>query len=166
MGFGVIELVNGRLDTQPLYDWLLTTAGSKSYSQLPSLRNIFLARIHLPGAQEQATFNLKYDLRRLFAADQPLRHFIMGTVQGNRMASKIKVSRPYADGLLRVWGWIPEQATQYQNGWSRDTTAQAIHDHLQTNYALQVWREFNSLRDSVAPNSGDAAVFLRGLLGL
>jgi CRISPR-associated protein Cmr1 len=90
----------------------------------------------------------------------------MGTVQGNRMASKIKVSRPYANGLLRVWGWIPEQATQYQNGWSRDTIAQAIHDHLQTNYALQVWREFNSLRDSVTPNSGDAAVFLRGLLGL
>jgi CRISPR-associated protein Cmr1 len=166
MGFGVIELVNGRLDTQPLYDWLLTTAGSKSYPQLPSLRNIFLARIHLPGAQEQATFNLKYDLRRLFAADQPLRHFIMGTVRDGRIASKIKVSRPFGDGLLRVWGWIPEEATQYRDGWSGKTVAQAIHDHLQTNYALQVWREFNSLRDSVAPNSGDAAVFLRGLLGL
>jgi CRISPR-associated protein Cmr1 len=166
MGFGVIELTNGRFDTRPLYDWLLATADSKSYPQLPSLHNIFLARIHLPGAQEQATFNLKYDLRRLFAANQQLRHFIMGTVQGNRMASKIKVSRPYADGLLRVWGWIPEQATQYQNGWSRDTTVQAIHDHLRTNYTLENWREFNSPHDSVAPNSGDAAAFLRGLLGL
>lgn len=166
MGFGVIKPANGRIDTQPLYDWLRARSGSREYLQLPSLRNIFLARIHMPGAQEQATFNLKYDLRRLFAADQQLRHFIMGTVQGNRMASKIKVSRPYAGDLLRVWGWIPEQATQYQNGWSRDAVAQAIHDHLEKNYELQVWREFNSPRDSVAPNSHDAAVFLRGLLGL
>jgi CRISPR-associated protein Cmr1 len=166
MGFGVIELRNGRLDTRPLYDWLLAPAGSNSYPQLPSLRNFFLARIHLPGAQEQATFNLKYDLRRLFAADQQLRHFIMGTVKDGRMASKIKVSRPYGNGLLRVWGWIPEEASVYRNGWSRDTITKAIHDHLQTNCTLQVWREFNSPRDTVVPNSGDAAVFLRGLLGL
>jgi CRISPR-associated protein Cmr1 len=166
MGFGVITLTNGRLDARPLYDWLLATAGSKSYPQFPSLCNIFLARIHLPGAQEQATFNLKYDLRRLFATDQPLRHFIMGTVKDGRMASKIKVSRPYGDGLLRVWGWIPEKATQYDLGWSRDKIAQAIHDHLQSNYTLRVWREFNSPRDTVAPHSGDAKMFLRSLLGL
>lgn len=169
MGFGVIELAHDRLDTQPLYDWLLTTVVSKSYPQLPSLRNIFLARIQIPNATDENTFNLKYDLRRLFdtkPSDKDLRHFIMGTVQGNRMASKIKISRPYGNSQLRVWGWIPEQATQYRNSWSRDTVAQAIHDHLRTNHTLQVWREFNSSRDSVAPNSGDAAVFLRGLLGL
>lgn len=166
MGFGVIELANKRIDTHPLYDWLLTTADSKSDPKFPSLRNIFLARIQLPRAQQQDTFNLKYDLRRLFAADQTLRHFIMGTVQGNRLASKIKVSRPYGDGLLRVWGWIPEQATQYRNDWSRNTVAQAIHDHLQTKYALQVWREFNSPRDTAAPNGSDTAVCLRSWLGL
>lgn len=167
MGFGVIEPANGRLNTQPLYDWLLATAGSKSYPQLPSLRNIFLARIHVPNATDVNTFNLKYDLRRLFASDKDLRHCIMGTVKdGRRMASKIKVSRHYGGGLLRVWGWIPEQANVYRNRWSRDTVAQAIHDHLQTNYTLQVWREFNSPRDSVVPNGSDAAVFLRGLLGL
>lgn len=166
MGFGVIELANGKLDTRSLYDWLLTTAGSKTCPQLPSLRNVFLARIHLPGAEEQDTFNLKYDLRQLFANDQNLRHFIMGTVQNERMASKIKISRPYGDRLIRAWGWLPEEAKAYRNGWSRDKVAQDIHDHLQTNYTLQVWREFNSPRDSVVPNSSDAAAFLRSLLRL
>ncbi len=166
MGFGVIELTNGRIDTQPLYDWLVATVSNNDYPQLPSLRNIFTANIQIPNATDVNTFNLKYDLRRLFAADQQVRHFIMGTVQGDRMASKIKVSQPYGDGMLRVWGWIPQEATQYRNGWNRDRVAQAIHDHLQTNYALQVWREFDSPRDSVVANSGDMAVFLRSLLNM
>jgi CRISPR-associated protein Cmr1 len=84
MGFGVIEPVNGRLDTQLLYEWLIATAGNHQYPRLPSLQNIFLARIQLQNASDRDTFNLKYDLRQLFPGQQNrgLRHFIMGTVKG------------------------------------------------------------------------------------
>jgi len=80
------------------------------------------------------------------------------------MAAKVKISRPYSNGLIRVWGWIPEEAEVYKNGWNRDKVAQTIHDHLKTNYTLLVWREMNSTRDAAAPNNSDAQVFLRGLL--
>jgi CRISPR-associated protein Cmr1 len=168
MGFGVIEVVNERRNTQPLCDWLMATAGSKRYPRLPSLQNVFLARIHKPKATDQETLNLKYNLRQLFAGqhNRDLRHFVMGTVQGGRMAAKVKISRPYSDGLMRVWGWIPEEASVYQGAWNRNTIVDAIYQHLKTNYTLQVWREMNSPRDSVVPHNSDAQVFLQSLLGL
>jgi CRISPR-associated protein Cmr1 len=170
MGFGVIEPANGRIETGAFYDWIIAKAGSKSYPTLPSLQNIFLAQIKLkeasPSFTEQTTFNLKYDLRRLFASDQRLRHFIMGTVSGERIAAKVKVSRPYGDSVMRVWGWIPEQAGVYTNSWQRNTVVDAIYQHLQTNYSLQVWREMNSPRDTATPSTSDARVFLHSLLGL
>lgn len=166
MGFGVIEVMNGRLDSKPLYQWLITTAGNNPYPTEPSLQNIFLARVHIPGATEQNTFDLKYDLRRLFSHDRDVRHFIMGTVHGTRMAAKIKISRPYRDGLMRVWGWIPEKAAVYRNSWNRDRVVQAIHDYLRTNYTVDVWREMSSERDSVTPNQSDAKAFLLSLLRL
>jgi len=169
MGFGVIELANGRIDTRPFYDQLIPVAGNRMYTDLPSLRHIFLARISpKDGAsfREQDTFNLKYDLRRLFAGDRRLRHFIMGTVRGQRIAAKVKMSRPYGDGLMRVWGWIPEEAHVYQGSWNRDKVSSEIHKHLSTNYTLQVWREMNSPRDTVKPNNGDAQAFLQSLLSV
>jgi CRISPR-associated protein Cmr1 len=168
MGFGVIEPVNCRIDTRPLYDWLTATAGNHPYPRLPSLQNIFLVRIQRQAANDQETFNLKYDLRQLFSGQQNrgLRHFIMGTVKGERMAAKVKMSRPYGDGLIRVWGWIPEEADVYENGWSRDKVLDAIYNHLKTHYTVQVWREMNSLRDTVSPNNTDAEAFLRSLLAL
>lgn len=175
MGFGVIEPVNGRIETRPFYDSLVATAGSETYPTLPSLRNVFLAQIKpkesSPAFTEQTTFNLKYDLRRLFASDQRLRHFIMGTVPmsrgtGERLAAKVKVSRPYGDSVMRVWGWIPEQADDYTNTWNRHTVVDAIYQHLQKNYSLQVWREMNSPRDTATPSASDAKLFLRSLLGL
>jgi len=45
MGFGVIESANGWSNTRPLYDWLVATAGSRQYPALPSLHNVFLARV-------------------------------------------------------------------------------------------------------------------------
>lgn len=171
MGFGVIKLKNGRLDTRKFYDWVVATAGSNSYPDLPSLQNIFLARISPKRNggifSEQDTFNLKYDLRRLFANDQQLRHFIMGTVKDQRIAAKVKMSRPYNDGReMRVWGWIPEQADVYQDSRDRNAVVHDIYQHLSQNYSLQVWREMNPPTDSVTPNNGDAQVFLRSLLGL
>lgn len=166
MGFGVVEPVNVHFDTRPLYNWLLGTAGSFTQPKLPSLRNIFLARVQLENATDQETFKLKYDLRRLFAHDRNLRHFIMGTSQGGRMAAKVKMSRPYSDGIMRVWGWVPKEANVYRNGWDREKVVQAIYDHLHNNYTLQVWREMNSLRDTIAPNNSDAVAFLQSLLAI
>ena len=169
MGFGVIALENC-IDTKPFYDRVVATAGNAAYPCLPSLKNIFLARISPKNGDtfsDQDTFNLKYDLRRLFAQDRQLRHFIMGTIQDQRIAAKVKMSRPYNNGQeMRVWGWIPEEADVYQNHWDRNTVVDAIYQHLSNKYDLQVWREMDSARDSVTPNNGDAKTFLRSLLGL
>jgi CRISPR-associated protein Cmr1 len=181
MGFGVVEptslsepssQMKHRVETRMLYDWLIATSGSKPYPNLPSFQNIFLVQIKpkelsLPFT-EQTTFNLKYDLRRLFAGDQnkKLRHFIMGTVSGERMASKVKISRPYGDSVIRVWGWVPEKAdVVYTDDWNRNTVVDAIYQHLKTNYSLEVWREMNSTRDVGTPSTSDAKVFLHSLLG-
>jgi CRISPR-associated protein Cmr1 len=110
---------------------------------------------------------LKYDLRRLFANDKDLRHFIMGTVEDERIAAKVKMSHPYnGDREMRVWGWIPEEANVYRGSWNRNAVVDSIHQHLHTNYGLQVWREMNSTRDTVRPNNGDAQAFLRDLLAI
>jgi len=170
MGFGLVELEDGRVATHPLYDWLVPLAGGEPRLNLPSLQNIFLARISPKNGEQfsgQDTFNLKYDLRQLFASDPSLRHFIiMGTVKDQRIAAKVKMSRPYGNGLMRVWGWIPEQADVYQNSWDRNAVVDAIHQHLKTNYTLQVWREMSSDRDTATPDNDDAQAFLRSLLGL
>lgn len=168
MGFGIIEPMNGRFDTRPLYQWLVATAGSRQYTELPSLNNIFLARIKLKNAREVDTFNLKYDLRRLFSADRDLRHFIMGTTAKGeeRTAAKVKISRPYGEGVMRVWGWIPEEADRYNCSWDRNRIVEIIHAHLTTSYNVQFWREMGSLRDTVAPNTVDATKFLQSLLGI
>lgn len=146
MGFGVTELVGERLTTNPFNNLQLT--GSGSSSNLPSLQNMFFARIQQASVTDQDTFNLKYDLRRLFANDQAVRHFVMGTVQGNRMAAKIHMSRPYADGNIRVWGWVPEKANAWNNNWNRDGVLTQIKNRLATNYQLISWREFNNSRDT------------------
>lgn len=168
MGFGVVNLEDGQLETKSLYNWLVLKAGCKTYPNLPSLRNIFLARISPQNDKkfsDQDTFNLKYDLRRLFANDKPLRHFIMGTVKDQRMAAKVKMSRPFNDGQeMRVWGWIPEEANAYKGSWNRNTIVDAIYEHLGKNYNLQVWREMNSPRDPVTSTISDTKAFLQSLL--
>lgn len=144
---------------------------------------------------EKDTFNLKYDLRQCFRAnkeankskgkhkdlilradkdkdknkkkdkDEDLRHCIMGT--NERIAAKVKVSRPYEnDKLMRVWGWIPEEADIYKNGWNREKVVDVIYQYLIANYTLHIWREMNSTRDAVTPNKADAQAFLRSLLQL
>lgn len=168
LGFGVFELPSGRLDTKPLYEWLVGGARTRTYTRLPSLQNIFLARIRLENATVQDTFNLKYDIRQLFSGQQnkSLRHFVMGTTKDQRIAAKVKISRPYNNALIRVWGWIPEEARVYEGRWNRDSVVDAIYNHLRTKYSLEVWREMNSSRDTETPNNGDSQGFLRSLLGL
>ncbi len=167
MGFGIVAPVNGRIDTRPLYNQLDSAAGNCRYPKLPSLQNMFFARIKKEGAKDNETFNLKHDLRQLFAGDRDLRHFIMGTANKHeRMAAKIKISRPYDNGVFRLWGWIPEEAEVYKGNWNREEVLKVIHDHLTKNYEPQVWREMNSLRDTVMPDNGGPLQFLRSLLAL
>lgn len=174
IGFGVVDLVDGRINAKSSYKWVTAVAGNHQYNDLPSLRNMFFARIvpkngsSFSEEEEKETFNLKYDLRRLFPNDQKLRHFIMGTVEEERMAAKVSMSRPYEHkekSTIRVWGWIPQKAKQYQNGWDREKVVNSIHNHLESNYCLEVWREMNSSRDTGTPNN-NAVAFLRSLLGL
>ncbi|WP_421658959.1 type III-B CRISPR module RAMP protein Cmr1 [Leptothermofonsia sp. ETS-13] len=193
MGFGVIQVEGGsRIDTQTLYDWLKQVEDKHEYPDLPSLHNIFLSKIQPKDSNkasteedftEEDTFNLKYDLRQLFRPQaesdnlKSLRHFIMGTVEDDRQAAKIKISRPYNENgttVMRVWGWIPESAKVclknnpekdlYTNDWNREKVMDTIHQHLNKNYTLQVWREMNSPRDTVTPNENDVQSFLCSLL--
>lgn len=165
MGFGVVQVDGERADTMALYVQLAACIGTASYVDLPSLRNLFLARIRLNGAADIETFNLKCNLRRLFT-NRDLRHFIMGTVKDGRIAAKVKMSRPYADGLIRVWGWIPEGAAVYPHGWNRDRVVDTIYQYLTPNYTLEVWRELNSPRDTVKSHNANALAFLQDLLGV
>ncbi|NPV30271.1 MAG: type III-B CRISPR module RAMP protein Cmr1 [Firmicutes bacterium] len=168
LGFGVFQLPSGRIDTKPLYEYLVERTGTRTYTMLPSLQNIFLARIRLENATVQDTFNLKYDIRQLFSGQQnkSLRHFVMGTTKDQRIAAKVKISRPYNNGLIRVWGWIPEEAGIYKNSWNREKIIDAIYQHLSKNYTLEVWREMDSPRDTVTSNISSAQTFLRSILGL
>jgi len=167
MGFGVFELDHS-FDTGALYKFLVSHSGDYTNNTLPSLQNIFLARIRLTNAVVQDIFNLKYDIRRLFSGqiNTELRHFLMGTTKKQRIAAKVKISRPYADGLIRVWGWIPEEADVYSDSWNREKVVEEIYHHLDGNYTLDYWREMNPLRDTVTPNVSSAENFLRSLMGL
>lgn len=160
MGFGVLKMMGERLGANPFNTLALTN--NNPDKNLPSLQNMFFARIHQPNASDQDTFNLKYDLRRLFANDGNVRHFVMGTVQGDRMGSKIFMSRPYGDGLIRVWGWIPEGTTIWNANWNRDKVLTQTKTHLTTNYKLITWREFNSSRDTNQQYT-DMSLFLNSL---
>jgi CRISPR-associated protein Cmr1 len=167
LGFGLVKTDGDRPNLQPLYECLGTVKGDSQYPELPSLKNIFLAQIQLTNMTLQETFNLKYDLRRRFANNPHLRHFVMGKVNGkDRTAAKVKMSLPYDNGRMRVWGWIPEKADAYNEDWDRDKVVNTIYQHLKQNHKLLVWREMNSFRDTVMPGNNDPKAFLRSLLGL
>lgn len=167
MGFGIINAMPSQ-DTQYLLDHLQSVVGSRPYDDLPSLQNIFFAGISADTLPKNETFNLKYDLRRLFAANADLRHFVMGTVQKERQGAKIMMSRPYENrtsgrSTIRVWGWIPEEVTKF--GVSREQVIKQIHAHLNSHYTVDYWREFNSERDTERLYA-DPQEFLKSLLGL
>jgi len=170
MGFGIVELASDqRISMRPLFEWLRPVAGSNKYPTLPSLQNVFLACISPKNGgrfNDHDTFDLKYDLRRLFANDNHVRHFVMGTVRGQRRAAKVKVSRPYANHQIRIWGWIPEQAEVWNSKWDREKVVAAIHHHLAANYNIEIWREINSSRDTVTPNCTDIQVLLQSLFSV
>lgn len=86
---GVVRMIN-RQSTQPLLDHLTKLEQHKDrnsyheYDELPSLHNMFFARVKVTSATESDTFDLKYDIRGMFRQafmkDVDLRHTIMGSV--------------------------------------------------------------------------------------
>ena len=160
MGFGVIALANGHIDTRPLYRHLMKIKGSNNDTGLPSLKNIFFTKIRQKNGnrfEEQDSFILKYRLRQLFA-EKSIRHFIMGTVYHEKMAAKINMSRPYNnDKIIKIWGWIPELDNRIE---IRDT----VYNYLLANYNLNKkdWKEFNLPSHTSDP--ADIDPFLRELL--
>jgi CRISPR-associated protein Cmr1 len=162
MGFGIVDITT-RQELQPLMEHLQVITGSSAYDRLPSLRNIFFASIQAKNSPLEETFNLKYDLRRLFARNDNLRHFVMGEApqEGDRQGAKIMMSRPY-NGTIRLWGWIPEEVSQFHT--SRAQVIKQIHSHLSTKYSINYWREFNSIRDTVQQGYANPQEFLNSLL--
>jgi len=187
MGFGVIEIEGDRIPMQSLYNWLISTSGNKKYPDLPSLRNIFLAKIKSKNSinfTENSTDKLKYDLRQMFRTSEDkselnsrkpilkeeLCHFVMGAGpsknnKDKKMASKVKISLPYKDDesntLMRVWGWIPEEADVDKTNWNREKIVTKIHEHLANEYNLKDWY---SIRDTSTGN--ETEMFLRSLFQL
>lgn len=128
---------------------------------------MFFTSIKASRSASEETFNLKYDLRdllrRSFPDNRDLRHFVMGTVQGERQGSKIIISRPYRnDNAIRIWGWIPEEVTRF--GASREEVMKQLYSYLNTQCTMNHWREYNSTRDSVRQQYTEPKVFLESLL--
>ena len=150
MGFGIVIPISHQ-DTQYLLTNLQSIAGLRKNRDLPSLQNMFFTSINADRFPNNESFNLKYDIRRLFAANSDLRHFVMGTVQKERQGAKVMMSRPYenktsGNSTIRIWGWIPEEVTKFDT--SRDKVIKQIYDHFRTNYSIDYWREFDTGRDT------------------
>lgn len=166
MGFGIINAISQQ-NTQYLLSHLQSVAGSRPYSDLPTLQNAFFTSISADRLPGNESFNIKYDIRRLFAADANLRHYVMGTVQRERQGAKIMMSRPYENkkigkSTIRIWGWIPEEVTKFDS--SRDKVIKQIYDNFRTHYSVDYWREYDSGRDTERQYTNPQE-FLKSLLG-
>lgn len=140
--------------------------------KLPSVDEMFFARLRAPAATLReadgtlvAALNLKYDLRETLRQrphdSAELRHFVLGSVQGKRMATKIRMSR--ADGgIMRVWGWIPNELPEGSK--PRNLVLDTLSGAIKTYGSILQWREFNTTRDKVTGNETDFDAYLASLL--
>lgn len=163
-GFGYFEHMDSCFDAQPLYDHLMITTGSQPYDNSPSIQNMFFARIQLKQDKGEAQSNIKSELKNLLSSREQV-DYIFGAKGSKQIPAKIKISRPYDNGIVRIWGWIPEKAASVKN-WDRNTVLNAVHNHLKEYYELEIWREFNSERDTESKNNDDIRQYLGSLLGV
>jgi len=131
---------------------------------LPNLQEMFFARVKTNDPDITATLNLRYDVRARFRTsfsnNQRLRHWVCGTVSGEREASKIFFSQN-VNGVMRVWGWIPELPADFQI--TRDQVLEEIKQAISSFGQIVSWREFNSNRDTRGKLS-DISEYLLSLL--
>ncbi len=120
LGCGVIEFSAKAGTREALRTWCTGLGGAGRSGELPSLGNMFFARVQpKPGsAWQEETFWIKHSIRRAFA-DRNQRHSLMGTVAGaERIGAKIQMSLPYISGAqkeIRVCGWVPDSANRPAN---------------------------------------------------
>lgn len=161
LGFGVVHLPE-RVDGRSLYDRIALAAGDQAshYGGLPSLGNLFFARVTAPNGDWEAVLDLKYDLRQLLAGStrRRLRHSLFGTAaRDQRLACKVKVSAPHGDPpVMRIWGWVPD-------GDQPTSSVPAIYSLLKSIDTSLTWRELSSPRDTVREHR-DPLEFLADLL--
>jgi CRISPR-associated protein Cmr1 len=161
MGLGLVRVVD-RQNTQPLLEHLKQLVEKHehhkdrkdyhAYDELPSLHNMFFARVKVTSATESDTFDLKYDIRGMFRQafikDVDLRHTIMGSVhRGDRRGAKIMMSYPYDNGIIRIWGWIPKLAGSHPSqGEILDEIYSLLEDIYRDNFSY--WLDFNPSKHS------------------
>lgn len=166
MGFGVVEVLNGRQNSKPLLDYLKALQGENPSRGYPSLNDFFFLRLQKRDRTDfinkNVTFLMKCDLRRLFS-DKDLRHNMMGSIHEDpKLATKIKISRPYFyNGVqtLRIWGWIPSylKITERSDIWNKISS---LIDHP----ALDVV-DMHTLFDLSGTQNHDTMSLLERLLG-
>lgn len=151
VGFGVVSMDTGHASAGQLLQSLsrIATASNTGGPDLPNARRMFFAHLRLgtddkmlSGAEGiREMVRQKAALRALFrpSPSQPdvetaARHSLFGTVKGQRVGSKVNVSRPYAadDGWeIRVWGWAPESVElNVVRTLSAAEMIDRIHEHL------------------------------------
>jgi len=129
VGFGIVTIEEHLAPTGELAKRLKKIAHAHAVpvdpAGRPSAADMFLARVALSEARHkvegeggiETMVQLKADLRSVFRPSpdtlRTVRHALLGTVEGERISSKVNVSRPYqvpGDGgnwTMRVWGWVP-----------------------------------------------------------
>jgi len=169
LGYGwvQIEKVEGAtFSTDDFVEQLQNLAHTKpgKSNGLPNLQEMFFARVKTNDPDITATLNLRYDVRARFRTsfsnNQRLRHWVCGTVSGEREASKIFFSQN-VNGVMRVWGWIPELPADFKI--IRDQVLEEIKQAISSFGKIVSWREFNSDRDTCGKQS-DISAYLGSLL--
>lgn len=168
LGYGWVKIINSPfLDLNKFIDILKQEISAWPVNKepgLPSLSEMFFAQIDFKNQTGiTATLDFRYDLRNVFRekADTILRHFICGDVRNDRQASKIFCSQAVNE-KMRIWGWIPNELPTEV---TREQVLNVIHQKVKAYGDITVWREYDSNRDTVTPQSKDRVTFLKSLLG-
>jgi hypothetical protein len=164
LGCGVVENVDAKID--PLIQWAKSLPPGRPNPNLPSLKQMFFARVSTNNPKPEETtfakkFALRGKLRRPSFTDEE-RYFLMGRVKsGDRVGSKVHFSIPYkaADGNweYRCWGWVPEGDPIKDRN--------RLLDEIKATLAPFSWREYNSTRDKAHQHLVDYAAFLQSFGG-
>ncbi|PWH13959.1 MAG: type III-B CRISPR module RAMP protein Cmr1 [Anaerolineae bacterium] len=168
LGYGQIKIQNVSFSPNSFVEHIanLAHAQSEKNKGLPNLQEMFFAQVQTSDRGITATLNLRYDVRAkfrtAFSNNRALRHWICGTVSGDREASKVFFSQ-MVDGVMRVWGWIPDVPSENFPGISRDQVLVKIKEAIEAYGEVVSWREFNSERDTFGKES-DGKAFLCSLL--
>ena len=112
-----------------------------------------------------------------------IENWLFGTIRDNKSASKINVSCAYRvrNNLweFRIWGWIPINGLT--EGFNRDKFLDNLKKALEgsgqitvpwnnilgnntKNHQLEIWREYNSSRDTIIKDETDIEKFIQSLL--